>query len=75
MYREKIGDRNFEGITYNNLGASYGSLFDLKKAIECFDLSISIAKETGNGESQGRAYMNIGNVYQCLDDSNKAIKL
>ena len=36
---------------------------------------MSIAKETGDRESQGHAYINLGAAYQSLGDSNKAIKL
>ena len=42
------------------------------KAIECYEVSESIAKESGDTSKEGRAYGQLGNVYCCLGDFKKA---
>ena len=63
-----------EGSTFRNLGVSYRSLGQLRKAIEFFQRALGIAEETGNKDSKGATYGNLGSAYLSLGQSQKAIE-
>ena len=63
-----------ESIAYTNLGNAYHHLADYKKAIEFYQESLSIAKETGNKGSEGKAYTGLGCAYRSRGDYKKAIE-
>ena len=46
----------------------------MQKAIEFFQLSLSIAEKTGKKNSEGAAYNNLGSAYHHLGDLQKAIE-
>ena len=56
------------------LGIAYYSLGDYKKAIEFHQQSLSIAKEIGSKDTEGKAYGNLGLAYRSLGDYKKAIE-
>ena len=56
---KETGDRDSEGNGYNNLGCSYLSLGDIRKAMEFCQLGLEIAQETGNRDAEGRGYINL----------------
>ena len=64
----EIGNKDSEGTACNKLGGAYYYLGDLQKAIEFFQLSLSIAEKTGNKNSEGCAYNNLANSFlRCRD--------
>ena len=63
-----------EGGGYGNLGNAYRSLGDYRKAIECHEKHLKIAKEIGDRTGEGGAYGNLGNAYHSLGDYRKAIE-
>ena len=44
------------------------------KAIEYHERDLKISKEVGDRAGEGRAYCNLGNVYDSLGDFQKAIE-
>ena len=60
-------------INFYNLGNAYYSLADFKKAIECYNLHLKIAKEVGDKNGEGNAYNNLVNAYYSLGDFKTAI--
>ena len=45
-----------------------------RNRIEYHEQQLSIAKEVGDRDGQGRAYCNLGNAYQCLGRFQQAIE-
>ena len=68
------GDKHGEGITYSDLGNVYESLGDFKKAIECHNQHLLIAKKVGNKHWEGYAYNCLGDAHRSLGDFKKAIE-
>ena len=56
------------------IGATYQSLKELPRAIECHKKHLSIAKEVGDREGKGRAYLDIGLVHYSLGDVPRAME-
>ena len=46
----------------------------MHKAIECFQLCLSISEKTGNKNSEGTAYKSLGGAYRHLGDFEKEFK-
>ena len=61
-------------MSYGNLGNAYRRLGDFKKAIECHERHLKIAKEVGDSSGEGKSYCNLGNAYHSLGDFKKAIE-
>ena len=70
----ETGKKNSEGTVYNDLGLAYNSLGESRKAIEFYQLSLTIATETGNKSLEGGVYSNLGSAYESLGESRKAIE-
>ena len=70
----EIGNRGEEVGAYGNLGNTYHSLGDYRRAIEYHEKSLKIAREIGYRGGQVRAYGNLGNTYHSLSDYRKAIE-
>ena len=68
------GDKHGEGITYSDIGNVYESLGDFKKAIECHNQHLLIAKKVGNKHWEGYAYNCLGDAHRSLGDFKKAIE-
>ena len=64
-----LGD--VEGRTYGNLGNAFQSQGNYRKAIECHEKDLKIAKEIGNRDGEGAAYGNLGNACLSLGDYRK----
>ena len=56
----EIGDLHGEGTAYKNLGNTYRSLGDYRKAIEYLEKRLKIAIEIGDRCREGTAYGNLG---------------
>ena len=76
---KETGDKYREGKAHSSkqsnssLGVAYRSLRDLKKAIKSHQQALSITKEIGDKELEGKAYINLGDAYFLIDSRN-AIK-
>ena len=57
-----------------NLGIAYHSLGNFEKAIKCLQQGLSIAKNTKNKDTEGKAYGSLGLAYHSLGDFEKAIE-
>ena len=65
---KELRDRHGKGSAYGNLGNTYRSLGDFKKAIEYHEGHLSIARELGERDREGRACGNLGRDYLLLGD-------
>ncbi|CAH3193260.1 unnamed protein product, partial [Porites evermanni] len=70
----ETGDKRLKGSVYSNLGSAYDSLGEYRKAIEFFQLSLTIAMETGDKRLKGSVYSNLGSAYDSLGEYRKAIE-
>ena len=68
------GDKAEEGRVYNNLGNTFDSLGNFKKAVEYHNLHLTIAKDLGDKAWEGCAYCNLGNAFKRLGDFKKAVE-
>ena len=50
------------------LGETYYELEEFRRAMECDKKSLNIAKEVGDRNGKGSAYLQIGNVHRSLGD-------
>lgn len=70
---KEAGDKYREGKAHSSkqsnssLGVAYSSLSDLKKAIKSHQQALSITKEIGDKELEGKAYINLGDAYVLID--------
>ena len=69
----EIGDRAGEGGAYGNLGNSYFSLGDFRKAIEYHEKHLKIARQIGDRVGEETAYHNIGIGYFGLEQFDIAV--
>ena len=70
----EIGDRKGEGAAYGNLGNTYDSLGDYRKALEYHEKYLEITLEISDRDGEGTAYGNLGTAYYSLGDARKAIE-
>jgi len=70
---QQLQDRQREGATLKNLGATYITLENYNKAIEFLQLFLSIVRLTGDRSSEVEALANLGIAYEELGDYNQAI--
>ena len=70
----EIGDQRGEGEASTNLGISYLSLGDYRKAIGYHEKRLKIAIEMGDQGGEGTGYGNLGNAYRVQGDHRKAIE-
>ena len=67
-------DRATKGYAYRRLGTKYLKLRDFKKALEYYQLHLSISKDIGDIAEEGIAYSNLGNAYYSLGQLVKALE-
>ena len=63
-----------QASSLSNLGNSYYSLGNYRKAIKYHQQSLALSKEIGNPLGQAQSLNNLGNVYHLLGDYRKAIQ-
>ncbi|KAL9981540.1 hypothetical protein ACROYT_G010251 [Oculina patagonica] len=69
---KRLGDKAEEALLYGNLGDSFLSLSDFRKAKDYYELCLKIAKEAGDKAIEGSAYGSLGNAFRNLGDFRKA---
>ena len=57
-----------------NLGISYGSLGDFRRAIEYHEKALQIAINIGDHTTESGCYLNLGNAYSDLGDFKRTIE-
>lgn len=67
-------DRNSEARHQHYLGLAYADLNEIRKAIECYERSLSGTREIDYGISEGSILNNLGNAYLDLGEIQKAIE-
>ena len=70
----QVSDGSEEGEAYGNNDIDYKNLGNFRKAIECHEKRLKIAKEVGDRSGEGRAYGNLGNAYLSLGNFQKTIE-
>ena len=65
---QEIGDRSGEGASYGNLGRTYHSLGDYRKANKYHKKPLKIAQEIGDRSREGTAYGNFGSTNHSLGE-------
>ena len=68
------GDKHGKGNYYGNLGDLYLRQGDLKKAIECYNQDLKIAKDIGDKRGEGVALSNLGIAYNETGDLKKSVE-
>jgi tetratricopeptide (TPR) repeat protein len=63
-----------DGLAQVTLRLIHDAKVRVARAIEYHTQDLEIAKEVGDRAGEGRAYGNIGNVYQSQGDFSKAIE-
>ena len=58
----------------HHLGIAALERGEFKTARDYFELNLKEAKETGNRDSEGNAYVNLGNAYRSLGEFKKALE-
>jgi len=71
--RELKNRQNEEAFT-GNLGSAWYSLGQMDKAIEYYQLALTISRETGDRRGEGSILGNLGNAYSDLGQVDKAIE-
>ncbi len=69
---QKIGNREFEASSINNIGSVYSDLGEYEKAISYYTQAIRIQRKIGNRKSVGIYLNNIGNAYKLLRNYEQA---
>src|SRR4051812_24367313 len=68
-----LEDRVSEAVHLGNMGVAHYLLGDFHRAIEYYDLNLSIAREIGDRRIEGGALANLGVAYDSLGEYMKAI--
>jgi tetratricopeptide (TPR) repeat protein len=69
----QLRDRHSEGVVSSNLGNVYLATADLSRAKDCFDKTLSIAKEFGDARMQGSALCQLAQVCAREGDAKGAL--
>jgi tetratricopeptide (TPR) repeat protein len=68
----EMGDREWQALTYANLGSAYNSLEQLDKALANYNMGLAIALEIGNRHTQCFLYSNLHKLHTKLGNTAKA---
>ncbi len=71
----RLNRRDAERRALGNLGAAYQHRGDIRRAIDFYNQSLDIARETGDRGNEGRMLLNMGAAYQHRGDIRRAIEL
>ncbi len=67
-------NRAREGNHLGNLGLAYAALGETRRAIECHEQYLAIAREIGDRRGEGIALGNLGVAYKNLGETRRAIE-
>ncbi|XP_078360918.1 uncharacterized protein LOC144645277 [Oculina patagonica] len=70
---KRVGYKAEEALFYGNLGNTFLSLGDFRKATNYYELCLKIAKEVGEKAIEGKACGSLGSAFLRLGDFRKAI--
>ncbi|HEV2177593.1 MAG TPA: tetratricopeptide repeat protein [Terriglobia bacterium] len=70
----QLKNRGAEGAHLGNLGNSYDSLGEYRRAIEYHEQALTIAREIGDRQGEGAVLGNLGNAYHSLGEYRRAIE-
>ena len=73
-YFIKKGNISGKVACYGNLGMSYESLGDYRRAIEYHEKALKICEEIEDIAGESRCYINLGSAYDGLGDYRRAIE-
>jgi tetratricopeptide (TPR) repeat protein len=68
--RQKIGDKKYISVSYNNIGLIYRAKKDYPKAIYYYQNSLKIKQEIRDEQGMIDAYINIGSAFQSSGKSD-----
>ena len=71
---KNIAKKRGGGDAYFKLGNTYEAHGDFPNAIECYEKSLNLYRQTGNRDGEGKAYYNLGIAYKSHGDFPKAIE-
>ncbi|MBK7939087.1 MAG: tetratricopeptide repeat protein [Lewinellaceae bacterium] len=72
-FRRKIEDPKGLGKVYNNIGATFGDLYQPDSAVTYYLKAVDIYEKLGDHTNIASAYSNIGNLYRDQKAHDKAI--
>ncbi len=67
-------DRIAEVVHLHNLGVAYGDLDETRKAIECYEHSLSGKRKIEYGKNEGNTLNSLGDAYLNLGEMRKSIE-
>ncbi|MDL1942395.1 DUF2225 domain-containing protein [Chloroflexi bacterium CFX2] len=70
---QKGGERWFEGITLNRIGAIYNSQGKYEDAIQSYEEALAIARELGDKTGEAMMLFNLGSVYKDQKNEETAL--
>lgn len=71
----RLNRRDAERRALGNLGAAYHHLGDIGRAIDFYNQSLDISRETGDRVNEWRTLLNMGVIHKDLDDPRDALEL
>jgi CHAT domain-containing protein/Tfp pilus assembly protein PilF len=69
----EIGEKEGEGIIFDNIGFVYNNLGQYQKALDYYQQALVIRKQIGDKSGEGITLNNIGKVYDSLGEYQKAL--
>lgn len=67
-----MGNKQGEATVLGNLGVAYKHLKEYQTAINYQKQTLTIGKEIGDKHGEGRAFINLGNIYRENNDIDRA---
>jgi predicted ATPase/DNA-binding SARP family transcriptional activator/Tfp pilus assembly protein PilF len=69
---QAYGDREGEGITYNNLGYIYHARYEYDRARDYFQKALAIKQEMGTRQGEGNVCINLGVIHLTAGEYDQA---
>ena len=71
---KKIGDRQGEGTTLNNISSIYSAKGDYDTALRYLEQALAIQQQIGNRQGEGSTLSNISSIYSTKGDYDTAFR-